>query len=129
MTEDGYTDIQKTVRLFQIAAAQGNHYAEYQLGLIYLRGKDLERDEPQAIRWLTLSSEHGNQYAAQLLRSIKNNRNWFAAMSTLRLLHHTSRMIRNRLEDERKGKNGSITDRKLRRKIQEKNEALGIKQG
>lgn len=129
LTEDGYTDIQKTVRLFQIAAAQGNHYAEYQLGLIYLRGKDLERDEPQAIRWLTLSSEHGNQYAAQLLRSIKNNRNWFAAMSTLRLLHHTSRMIRNRLEDERKGKNGSITDRKLRRKIQEKNEALGIKQG
>ena len=129
LTEDGYTDIQKTVRLFQIAAAQGNHYAEYQLGLIYLRGQDLERDEPQAIRWLTLSSEHGNQYAAQLLRSIKNNRNWFAAMSTLRLLHHTSRMIRNRLEDERKGKNGSITDRKLRRKIQEKNEALGIKQG
>lgn len=129
LTEDGYTDIQKAVRLFQIAAAQGNHYAEYQLGLIYLRGKDLERDEQQAIRWLTASAEHGNQYAAQLLHSIKNNRNWFAAMSTLRLLHHMSQMIRNRLEDERKRKSGAIIDRKLRRKIQEKNEALGIKQG
>ena len=39
------------------------------------------------------------------------------------------RAIRNRLEDERKGKSGAIIDRKLRRKIQEKNEALGIKQG
>lgn len=82
-----------------------------------------------ALRWLTASAEHGNQYAAQLLHSIKNNRNWFAAMGTLTLLHHISRMIRNRLEDERKGKSGAIIDRKLRRKIQEKNEALGIKQG
>lgn len=129
LTEDGYMDIQKAIRLFQIAAAQENHYAEYQLGLIYLKGKDIQRDEQQAIRWLTASSEHGNQYAAQLLHSIKNNRNWFAAMSTLRLLHHMSQMIRNRLEDERKGKSGAIIDRKLRRKIQEKNEALGIKQG
>ena len=129
LTENGHMDIQKAIKLFQIAAAQGNHYAEYQLGLIYLRGKDIQRDEQQAIRWLTASAEHGNQYAAQLLHSIKNNRNWFAAMSTLRLLHHMSQMIRNRLEDERKGKNGAIIDRKLRRKIQEKNEALGIKQG
>lgn len=129
LTEDRYMDIQKAIRLFQIAAAQENHYAEYQLGLIYLKGKDIQRDEQQAIRWLTASAEHGNQYAAQLLHSIKNNRNWFAAMSTLRLLHHMSQMIRNRLEDECKGKNGAIIDRKLRRKIQEKNEALGIKQG
>lgn len=41
LTEDGYMDVQKAIRLFQIAAAQGNHYAEYQLGLIYLRGKDI----------------------------------------------------------------------------------------
>lgn len=50
-------------------------------------------------------------------------------MGALSLLYHMSQMIRNRLEDERKGKSGAITDRKLRRKIQEKNEALGIKQG
>ena len=129
LIEDRYMDIQKAVRLFQIAAAQGNHYAEYQLGKLYLYGQNLKQDYDLALRWLTASAEHGNQYAAQLLHSIKNNRNWFAAMSTLRLLHHMSQMIRNRLEDERKGKSGAIIDRKLRRKIQEKNEALGIKQG
>lgn len=129
LTEDGYTDVKKAVRLFQISASQGNNYAEYQLGKLYLYGQNLKRDYDLALRWLTASAEHGNQYAAQLLHSIKNNRNWFAAMGTLSLLHHISRMIRNRLEDERKGKSGAITDRKLRRKIQEKNEALGIKQG
>ena len=117
------------IRLFQIAAAQENHYAEYQLGKLYLYGQNLKQDYDLALRWLTASAEHGNQYAAQLLHSIKNNRNWFAAMGTLSLLHHISRMIQNRLEDERKGKSGAIIDRKLRRKIQEKNEALGIKQG
>lgn len=129
LTEDGYTDVKKAIRLFQISAAQGNNYAEYQLGKLYLYSRELKRDYDLALRWLTASAEHGNQYAAQLLHSIKNNRNWFAAMGTLSLLHHIIRMIQNRLEDERKGKNGAIIDRKLRRKIQEKNEALGIKQG
>ena len=129
LTEDGYMDVQKAIRLFQIAAAQGNNHAEYQLGLIYLRGKDLEQDEQQAIRWLTASAEHGNQYAAQLLHSIKNNRNWFAAMGTLRLLQHISKLLQNRLEDQQREKSDAVIDRKLRRKIQEKKEALGIKQG
>lgn len=46
----------------------------------------------------------------------------------LRLLHHISRIIQNRLEDERKGKQHSI-GRKLRRKIEEKKQAHGLKQG
>ena len=69
--------------------------------------------------YLAASAEHGNQYAAQLLHSIKTNRNWSAAMGSLRLLGQISRVIQNRLEDERKGKMGAI-DRKLKRIIDEK---------
>lgn len=46
-----------------------------------------------------------------------------------RLLHHISRIMQNRLEDERRGKGDALIDRKLRRKIRDKKEALGMKQG
>lgn len=129
LTDEGFKDISKAIHLFRLSAEQGNDFAEYQLGKLYLYGKDVEQDYEEAVRWLTASAEHGNQYAQQLLHSIQSNRNWSAAMGAIRLLHHISRMIQNRLEDERRGKSGAIVDRKLRRKIQAKNEALGIKQG
>ena len=129
LTEDTVKDVQKAIRLLKAAAAQGNDYAEYRLGLLYLRSRDTERDDAEAIRWLTVSAEHGNPYAAQLLHSLQNNRNWSVAMGAFRLLHHISRIIQNRLEDERRGKDGAHIDRKLRRRIRDKNEALGIKQG
>ena len=128
LTEEGFKDVPKAVRLFQIAAAQQNSFAEFQLGSLYLRGKDVVRNEREAIRWLTLSAEHGNPYAAQLLHSIKSNQNWSAALGALRLLQHLSRMIQNRLEDERKGTAG-MTERKLKRKIDEKKQAHGLRQG
>lgn len=129
LTEDAVKDVPKAIRLLKIAAQYGNDFAEYQLGKLYLYGKDVQQDYAEAIRWLTSSAEHGNQYAEQLLHSIRSNRNWSAAMGAFRLLHHISRIIQNRLEDERRGKGGALIDRKLRRKIQDKKEALGMKQG
>ncbi len=128
LIEDAVKDILKAIRNFEIAAENGNDYAEYQLGKIYLYGKDVERDYDMAIDYLTASAEHGNQYAKQLLYCIKSNRNWSAAMGSLRLLSHISRIIQNRLEDERRGKQHSV-DRKLRRKIDEKKQTHGLKQG
>ena len=129
MTEDSVKDVPKAIRLLKIAAENGNDFAEYQLGKLYLYGKNVEQNYAEAIRWLPVSAEHGNQYAEQLLHSIRNNRNWSAAMGAFRLLHHISRIIQNRLEDERGRKGGALIDRKLRRKIQDKKEALGMKQG
>lgn len=129
LTEDAVKDVPKAIRLLKIAAEHGNDFAEYQLGKLHLYGKDVQQDYAEAIRWLTSSAEHGNQYAEQLLHSIRNNRNWSAAMGAFRLLHHISRIIQNRLEDERRGKGGALIDRKLRRKIQDKKEALGMKEG
>lgn len=128
LTEDAVRDISKAIRNLEIAAENGNDFAEYQLGKLYLYGKNVERDYDRAIAYLTASAEHGNQYAAQLLHSINSNRNWSAAMSTIRLLHYLSRMIQNRLEDEHKAKGASI-DRKLKRIIDEKKQIHGLKQG
>ncbi len=110
----------KAIRNFEIAVENGNDFAKYMLGKLYLYGKEFKRDYYKAMEYLTASAEHGNQYAKQFLYSIKSNRNWSADMGSLRLLSHISRIIQNRLEDERKGKQQSI-DRKLRRKTDEKN--------
>ena len=126
LTEDEVKDIEKAIRNFEIAAANGNDFAEYQLGKIYLYGRDTEQDMQKALEWLEKAAEHGNQYALQLLHSIKNNRNWSAATSIIRLLHHVSRIIGDRMEAERKG-GSSAVDRKLKRRIDEKKQAQGIK--
>lgn len=127
LTEDEVKDIQKAIRSFKIAAGNGNDYAEYQLGKIYLYGKDIPRDTDKAMYYLHLAAEHGNQYAAQLIHSIRVNGNRTAALASLRLLGHMARIIQNRLEDERKNREHSI-DRKLRKKIEEKKQAHGLKQ-
>lgn len=128
ITDAEVKDVLRAIRDFEIAAENGNDYAEYQLGKIYLYGKEVERDYEKAIAYLSSAAEHGNQYAEQLLHSIQSNRNWSAALGAIRLLHHLSRMIQNQLDDEKKGKAGAI-DRKLKRKIDEKKQAHGLKQG
>lgn len=128
LTEDSVKDILRAIRNLEIAAESGNDYAEYQLGKLYLYGKEIERDYNKAIAYLTASAKHGNQYATQLLHSVKANRNWSAAMGSLRILGYLSRMLQKRLEDERKEK-GSAVDRKLKRIIDEKKQAHGLRQG
>ena len=125
LTEGEVKDIQKAIRSFIVAAENGNDFAEYQLGKIYLYGKDVPRDTDTAMYYLQLAAEHGNQYAAQLIHSIKVNGNWTAALASLRLLGHIARIIKNRIEDKRKG---GGTDRKLLKKIEEKKQAQGLKQ-
>ena len=127
LTEEDIKDILRAIKNFEIAAENGNHFAEYQLGKLYLYGREIDRDYDKAIDYLTTAAQHGNQYAEQLLHSIKSNKNWSAAMGSIRLLHHLARLLQNRLEDERKDKIGGI-DRKLKRKIDEKKQAHGIKQ-
>ena len=127
LTEDDVKDIPRAIRNFELAAENGNHFAEYQLGKLYLYGREVDRDYDKAIQYLTAAAEHGNPYAQQFLHGIHSNRNWSAAMGSIRLLHHLARMLQNRLEDEQKEKASTI-DRKLKRKIDEKKQAHGLKQ-
>lgn len=128
LEEEGYIDIQKAIRFLLIAAGKDHSSAELKLGLLYLRGNEVEKDEKQAIAWLKLSAEHGNQFAEQILNSMSRNRNWSAAMGALRLLVQFSRIIRSRIESGRKDGAHMHIDRKLRRKIEEKKQAHGLRQ-
>ena len=58
--------------------------------------------------------------------NINSKRNYYAAMSSLRLLRYLSRMLQNRIDDQ-KIKADSRIDRKLYRKIQDKKHAQGLK--
>lgn len=127
LTEEAVKDVPRAVKNFEIAAENGNDFAEYQLGRLYLYGKEVERDYEKAIAYLTSAAEHGNQYANHLLHSMKSNRNWSASLGSLRLLQHLARLIQNRLEDDKKGRAGTV-DRKLKRKIDEKKQAHGLRQ-
>ena len=49
------------------ASAQGNQYADYRLGKLYLMGKEVPKDAEKAVRHLTASAEAGNQYAQYAL--------------------------------------------------------------
>ena len=52
---------------YEKAAAQGNSWAAYRLGKLYLGGKDVPKDVPRAVDYLTDSAEQGNQYAQYTL--------------------------------------------------------------
>lgn len=121
-------DARRAVRRFMSSAKQGNSYAEYQLGKMYLYGKGVDKDTALALSYLKLSAEHGNPYASQLLYNLSHSKNPFIAMSAFRLLQYLARIIQNRIEDERKSKEGR-TDKKLRRIIDAKREAHGLKHG
>ena len=125
LNEQGFKDIKKAIKLFEIAAKNGNSYAEYQLGKLYVSGKEIEKDYNIGMEYLKSSAEKGNQYAEQLIHSIENNRDWSASIGIINLLYHLSRTIRDKTNDN-KGNHIGI-DRKLKRKIDEKKQAQGLK--
>lgn len=57
-------DYIQAAKFFKIAADQGNQFAQYSLGKLFLDGKeDLAPNTQQAVKWLTLSADQGNQFA------------------------------------------------------------------
>ena len=128
LTDEENRDSHRAVEHFTTAAENGNSYAEYMLGKMYLYGNGVEKDIDLALSYLNLSAEHGNPYAPQLLYNLSHSKNPSVAMAAFRLLQHLARIIQNRLEDERKSKENQ-TDKKLRRIIDAKREAHGLKHG
>lgn len=120
-------DIEKAILYFE-KSADKNMWASYQLGRLYLFGTDgLENDKEKAMQFLNLSAEQGNEYAQNLLDNTEHFENEMLASTIFSLFINLSRCI----EDDyyNKFKSGrKMIDSKLRRIIQEKNQALGIKQ-
>ena len=106
--------------------SRGNPYAQYALGKLYLLGKELPRDQDAAIRWLTLSAAQGNEYAKYFLDHMDDFRGSFVFACATRLLHHMARIFQDKKPEMPAG-GFAMTDRKLRRRIQEKKIAMGHK--
>lgn len=61
-------DLQKAVELFTLAARQGNSFAAFALGKVYLSDdSSLPKDTTAALNWITYAAEHGNQFAQYYL--------------------------------------------------------------
>lgn len=119
-------DNTKTVEYFE-KSADKNMWASYQLGRLYLFGtEDIQKDKEKAMKYLNLSAEQGNEYAQNILDNQEKFENEMLANTVFSLFVNLSRCI----EDDYHSKFQSgrkMIDSKLRRMIQEKNQALGIK--
>ena len=125
LTDESVKDVKKAIRYFEIAAEQGNDYAQFQLGKLYLFGKEIPKDYDKAMEYLKASAENGNKYAENLQQSASSNRNWSTGMGVFRLFHHLSRLLQDKIDGSNGGR--GLIDRKLRRQINEKKEAQGLK--
>ena len=125
LQEEKY-DIQKAVNYFENCAAK-NHWASYQLGRIYLFGaKDIERDKEKAVEWFTKSANDGNEYAQDLLENMERYENAVLANTIFGLFANLSRCIEDDYTQKYKLVRRTV-DSRLRRMIQKKRQALGIK--
>ncbi len=120
-------DNTKTVEYFEKSAYK-NMWASYQLGKLYLFGiEDIQKDKEKAMKYLNLSAEQGNEYAQNILDNQEKFENEMLASTVFSLFVNLSRCIED--DYHKNFQSGrKMIDSKLRRMIQEKNQALGIKQ-
>ena len=117
------TDIQKAISMFELAADQGNTYAEYQLGKIYCFGQGVPQNLEVGMEWLRASAEHGNEYAAQLLEKVEERLHQQTVSAVFGLFRGLAGLIQTSASNFIRRRNS--IDRKQRQKIEEKKQALG----
>jgi len=118
-------DIAKAIDCFTQAAEQGNSYAQYMLGKLYLDGREFPADKGLGEYWLSQAAEQGHEYAGWLLNR-QGDQTPSVMLAVTRLLHHMSRIFHDNIPPPEQPREPQV-DRKLRRKLQEKKQALGIK--
>ena len=117
------TDIQKAISMFELAAEQGNSYAEYQLGKIYCFRQGVPQNLEVGMEWLKASASHGNKYAAQLLEKVEDHLHRQTTAAVFGLFRRLAGMIQSSAKQHIRRRNS--IDRKQRQKIEEKKQALG----
>ena len=63
-------NITEAIECFTMSAEQGNTYAQYRLGRLYLAGTEVEKDIESAIHWLSKAVEQNNEYAQYTLSTL-----------------------------------------------------------
>ena len=117
------TDIQKAISMFELAAEQGNSYAEYQLGKIYCFGQGMPQNLELGIEWLKASASHGNAYASALLEKVQSHIHRQTTSAVFGLFLGLAGMIQSSANHFIRRRNS--IDRKQRQKIEEKKQAHG----
>lgn len=127
LDNNSYHDSEKAVSLLESSAAE-NDWASFLLGRLYLYGRDdIHKDKEKAMKWLELSAEQGNEYAQNMIDNIHSFENAVAADTIFGLFVNLSRCIAD--DYNRKFQSNRMTaDRKLRQMIQQKKQALGLKE-
>lgn len=109
-----------------VSAEAGNPCAEYLLGKLYWEGEYIPQDTEQAVYWLTQAVEQGHPYAQILLERQDSSSLPSAILAVNSLLHSIGRIFQDNAWIMY-ATQGQHTDRKLRRRIQEKKIAMGHK--
>ena len=117
------TDIQKAISMFELAAEQGNSYAEYQLGKIYCFGQGVPQNWEVGMEWLRASASHGNEYASALLEKVQNYIHQQTTSAVFGLFRGLADMIQTSANNFIRRRNS--IDRKQRQRIEEKKQAHG----
>lgn len=59
------------------SAEQGNQFAQYALGRLYLDGREVPRDPDQSWDWFSAMAEQGNKYAQFFLAHFNDTQSSF----------------------------------------------------
>lgn len=121
-------DIEKGIAMLTECADSGDAFACFKLGCLYLFGIErLEKNKEKAVEWLNKSAEQGNEYAQDLLDKMEQYQSGMLTNAVLGLFVGLSKCI----SDDYNKKFNSVkmsVDKKLRRMMHEKKQALGMKE-
>ena len=126
LKEEGWQNIKKAILYFRQAAEDGNSFAEYQLGRIYYFGNGVRVDREKGLEYLKESAAHGNEYAANLLITIQQQHTWGVASCTASLIAQLGRIFQEQ-DQKQSQRQRPRMDRKHRGEIEEKKQAMGIR--
>ncbi|MDE6841789.1 MAG: relaxase MobL [Oscillospiraceae bacterium] len=119
-------DVAEALPWLTASAEADNPYAEYLLGKLYWEGGAIPQDMEKAVYWLNQAAEQGHTYAQILLERQDSSSLPSAILAVNNLLHSIGCIFQDsvRTMDSTQVQH---TDRKLRRRIQEKKIAMGHK--
>lgn len=105
-----------------------NPWASYWLGKIYLFGcEEVPQNREKALEYLTFSAEQGNVYAQNILDNMEQYQSEMLTNTVFSLFTNLSKCLSE--DYNQKFQFGRISvDKKLRRMMQEKKQALGLKE-
>lgn len=120
-------DVQRAVSYFE-KCADTNMWANYWLGKIYLFGcGDVPQDRKKALEYLTFSAEQGNKSAQNILDNMEQYQSEMLTNTIFSLFTNLSKCLSE--DYNQKFQSGRISvDKKIRRMMQEKKQALGMKE-